>query len=144
MEKLTIGKVAKITGVSLDTMRFYEREGLINPSRTEAGYRLYDQKSLARLRFIKRAKGLGFTLREIGELLDLRHNPSTTKAEIKTQALAKITDVEEKIIALSQIKEALVHLAEACSGHGALDDCPILAALDNQEDSDHGTENCCS
>ncbi len=130
MNGLTIGKLAKQAGLGIDTVRFYERQGLIDPPpRTESNYRLYPRDEVARLRFIKRAKVLGFTLNEIKDLLTLQQDPHTTRADIKNRTLAKIEDINRKIDDLTRIKAALEHLASECDGHGPLAGCPILAAL---------------
>ena len=130
-EKLTIGRVAKKSGVGIETIRFYEREGLIPPpGRSDSGYRLYRPEDAVRLRFIRRAKELGFTLKEIRELLDLRHRPGTSKAEIRARSEAKINDIEERIAALSRMRDALARLVESCDGHGPADDCPIIMAIE--------------
>jgi Cu(I)-responsive transcriptional regulator len=135
MNGLTIGKLAKQVGVGIETVRFYERQGLIEPPpRTDSNYRIYPEDEVARLKFIKRAKALGFTLNEIKELLFIRHDPHATKADIKNRTLAKIKDIEEKISDLTRIKTALEHLASSCDGHGPLEDCPILEALDSDND----------
>lgn len=131
MNGLTIGKVAKKAGLGIETVRFYEREGLIKPpARTEANYRIYPQRDILRLRFIKRAKNLGFTLREIKELLSLQHDSTATKADVKLQTEAKIEAIELKILDLTRIKEILETLEESCDGHGPTSDCPILDALE--------------
>ena len=131
MNGLTIGKLAKQVGIGIETVRFYERQGLIDPPpRTASNYRIYPEDEVARLKFIKRAKALGFTLNEIKELLFLRHDPHATKADIKNRTLAKIKDIEKKISDLTRIKTGLEHLASSCDGHGPLDECPILEALE--------------
>lgn len=138
MNGLTIGKVAKSAGLGIETVRFYEREGLIEPpARTEANYRIYPQRDILRLRFIKRAKSLGFTLKEIKDLLSLRHDPQATKADVKQQTEAKIHDIELKIRDLTRIKEILESLDESCDGHGPTSDCPILDALE----TGHGVDD---
>ncbi len=115
---LTIGQVAHRAGIGLETVRFYERKGLIEePPRRESGYRQYPEDVVARLRFIRRAKGLGFSLKEITELFSLRVDPDTTCADIKRRAEAKITTIEEKIRDMQGIQRALtelvLHAAEA-------------------------------
>jgi Cu(I)-responsive transcriptional regulator len=140
MNGLTIGKLAKKAGIGIETVRFYERQGLVAPPpRTEANYRVYPEEEVARLRFIKRAKALGFTLNEIKDLLALTHDPHATRADIKARTLAKMEDVNRKIHDLTRIKAALEHLAAECDGHGSLEGCPILAALscDDAEDREH-------
>ena len=93
MKTLTIGQVARRAGVGVETVRFYERQGLLDePDRRESGYRQYTEAVILRLRFIRRAKELGFTLKEIRELIALRRDPSATRAEVRQQATAKITD----------------------------------------------------
>ena len=137
MESLTIGQVARRAGIGIETMRFYERQGLIKePPRRDSGYRQYPDDVVARLRFIKRAKELGFSLKEIKELLALRVDPETTCAEVKSRAQAKIVDVEAKILALQRIRKALVKLTTVCRGSGPTSECPILDALDKEEKTD--------
>ncbi len=131
---LTIGEVAKRSGIGLETVRFYERKGLIEePARTDSGYRQYPADVVARLRFIKRAKELGFSLKEILELLSLRVDPDTTCADVKKRADLKILDIEQKISTLQKMKRALTKLAASCTGSGSTSDCPILEALDTNE-----------
>ena len=129
-----IGKVARRADVGIETIRFYEREGLIDePPRGSSGYRHYPGSVVPRLLFIKQAKSLGFTLREIKELLSLRLDPETTCADVKQRTEVKIGDIEEKICSLQRMKKALVKLTESCSGSGPAADCPILDALDFRE-----------
>ncbi len=131
MKPLTIGKVAQRAGVGIETVRFYEREGLLDePTRTASGYRQFDEDAVKRLLFIRRAKELGFTLSEIKELLSLQLDPTSSCADVKAQAQAKIDDVEGKIRTLKRMKRALVKLTNECSGRGATSQCPILDALD--------------
>ena len=138
MDKLTIGKLAKQADIGIETVRFYERQGLIDPPlRTDSNYRIYPQEEVTRLKFIKRAKVLGFTLKEIKELLRLRNDPHATKADIKNRTLEKIQNVKQKISDLTKIKEALEHLVDSCDGHGSLEGCPILEALDADDHEHH-------
>jgi len=131
---LTIGEVAKRSGIGLETVRFYERKGLIEePPRTDSGYRQYPKDVVGRIRFIKRAKELGFSLKEISELLSLRVDPDTKCADVRKQTELKLADVGEKIRALQRIKTALKKLVASCVGTGPAGDCPILEALDSQE-----------
>lgn len=137
MTRLTIGKLTHAAGVSTDTIRFYERCGLLpTPERTESNYRLYPDKDILRLKFIKRAKALGFTLNEIKELLALRHNPQATKEEVKAQTEDKVEDIKYRIADLERILATLEHLTDACDGHGPADDCPILAAMDTDSEGE--------
>ena len=132
MEPLTIGKVARLGGVGVETVRFYEREGLIEePPRTESGYRQYPQETVSRIRFIRRAKELGFSLREIKELLALRLDPETNCEDIRQRAEAKIADIEEKVRTLRRMKEALAKLTAACIARPSTNECPILEALED-------------
>lgn len=135
MKFMTIGQLARRAEVGIETVRFYERQGLLEtPARKDSGYRQYDESVVARLRFIKRAKELGFSLKEIKELLALRVDPSTTCAEVRSRAKTKIADVEEKIQALQRIKNALLELTAACRGRGPTSECPILDALDQENE----------
>ena len=141
MKAMTIGQVARNAGVGVETVRFYERQGLLQePARKASGYRQFTEDVIARLRFIKRAKELGFSLKEIKELLALRVDPETTCAEVRTRAQAKITDVETKILALQRIKKALVRLTTSCRGSGPTSECPILDALDKEAKTDDGSQ----
>ncbi len=133
MESLTIGQLARQALVNIETIRYYERRGLIpEPPRTESGYRQYSWDAVARIRFIKRAQELGFSLREISELLSLRVDPNTTCADVKKRAEAKIADVEQKIEALQKMKEALTTLVAMCQREQApTSACPILETLED-------------
>lgn len=134
MKTLTIGQVARRAGVGVETVRFYERQALIaEPPRRPSGYRQYSKEVIARLRFIKRGRELGFSLDEIKELLDLRRDPATTCADIKRRTEAKIQDMNERIRALQEIKKALTKLTAACKGRGPVGECPILEALEHEE-----------
>ena len=127
---MKIGELAKRTDVPIDTVRYYEREGLIPPPiRRASGYRDYVDADVDRLRFMRRAKGLGFTLHEIRELLSLTAMSGDDMAALHALTQAKLRDVEERIHSLTRIREALQSLVTACPGHGALDQCPILATL---------------
>ena len=134
MDPLTIGKAAKNTGVGVETIRFYERAGLIlQPQTRSQGYRQYGPEILRRIRFIQRAKSLGFSLREVAELLALRMAHSGSCAAVRSHALSKIEDIDAKISALQQIRSALLTLSEACARPGPATECPILDALDPEE-----------
>lgn len=127
---MQIGELAKRAEVPIDTVRYYERQGLIPPPvRRASGYRDYRDADVDRLRFVRRAKRLGFTLDEIRELLDLTALSGDDMAALKSRAQAKLRDVEGRISALSSVRDALQGLVTACPGHGALERCPILAAL---------------
>jgi MerR family mercuric resistance operon transcriptional regulator len=139
MAGMTIGKLAEHTGVSIDTVRFYERKQLIDePARTSSNYRIYPESDITRLKFIIKAKDLGFSLTEIKELLALRCDPSASKADVKNQVETKISAIKQKIIELTRIVSALEHMASECDGHGHTSDCPILEALESDSEENHG------
>jgi MerR family copper efflux transcriptional regulator len=132
MEKLTIGQLAKRAGVNLETVRYYERRGLIpEPPRNKSGHREYSLAAVKRTEFIKRTQALGFSLQEISELLSLRVEPGTTCEEIKARVVAKIADIDKRVADLGQMRLALVKMADQCIGKGPLGTCPILEALDS-------------
>jgi len=136
---LTIGKLANAAGVGVETIRFYEREGLLpKPPRKRSGYRQYPPDAVARVMFIRRAKELGFTLKEITELLELRVDPDKSCADVRALAKAKIVDVERKMADLERIKGALEKLAKACRGKGPTSECPILDAIEKENGRDDG------
>lgn len=124
---MKIGQVAKRTGVGIETIRFYERKGLLaHPPRTRSGYRAYPQEAVAKIRFIKRAKDLGFSLSEIAELLALESNPTSTCADVKHRAIAKISAIQERMTDLQRMKRALGRLVESCNENGPIEHCPII------------------
>jgi MerR family transcriptional regulator, copper efflux regulator len=128
MDSIGIGTLAKRTGVGIDTVRYYERNGLIAPqARLASGYRRYGELEVSRLRFIRRAQALGFTLKEVRELLALSAKRDVSK--VKKTAQAKLADVEERIAALTRVRDGLATLIDACPGRGRAADCPILNAL---------------
>ena len=133
MPKLTIGQLARQSNVNLETIRYYERRGLIpEPPRNESGYRQYGEHDLQRTQFIKRAQALGFTLKEISELLSLRVAPGTSCGQVKKRVQAKIADVEKRIIDLDQMRAALLRLSRQCMGRGPVSKCPILDELNQR------------
>jgi MerR family copper efflux transcriptional regulator len=132
MEALGIGQLAKRGGVGIDTVRYYERNGLLAPStRLASGYRRYGDLELSRLRFIRRAQGLGYTLREIKDLLAL--SAQRDVARVKRSAQTKLVDVKARIVALERVRDGLAKLIDACPGHGRAADCPILKALSDED-----------
>ena len=134
MPNFQIGQVAKSAGVTVETIRFYERQALIpEPRRTESGYRLYTSETIRRVRFIQRAKELGFSLKDIHALLMLRNKRGAACAEVSAQALQKIVEVEQKIADLKRIRRTLTGLVERCDGEADLSECPILDALDEKD-----------
>jgi len=134
-QTLTIGKVAKAVGIGIETVRFYERQGLIaDPPRTTSGYRQYPAETVERLRFIRRAKDLGFTLNEIGELLGLRIQGGQSCDAVRSLASEKLTDIEDRIADLERMATVLRSLVSSCDDGRESDACPILDAL--AEDTD--------
>jgi len=134
MQTLTVGRLAKQAQVNIETIRYYERRGLLpEPPRRESGYRQYPRDAVERIQFIKRAQALGFSLKEIGDLLSLRVDPGTTAGDIKRRAEAKLADIDAKIRDLQRMKAALMKLASACRGRGPTSECQILDALESQE-----------
>jgi len=128
---MKIGDVAERGGVNLQTIRYYERERLLpEPPRLASGYRMFPESAVRRVRFIKRAQELGFSLAEIRELLSLRENADAGAQDMRQRAKAKVADINEKIRTLRAMKDALNALAESCPGCGPLSECPILDALD--------------
>ena len=138
MSTLRIGQVARRAGISVQAVRFYEREGLLpRPARLPSGYRVYPESVIRRLRFIRRAKALGFSLREIRELLALRVDRDGTCGAVRKQVLEKMAGVEAKMAELRRIHAALASLADACDGgDGPTSACPILDALEGEEIAD--------
>jgi MerR family mercuric resistance operon transcriptional regulator len=134
MDHLTIGQLAKRAEVNIQTVRYYERRGLMpEPPRRESGYRQYPHDAVVRIQFIKHAKELGFSLKEISELLSLRVDPYTSCGDVKRRAEAKIAEIEDKIRALRRMKKALSRLAATCRGDGPTSECPILEALASEK-----------
>ena len=131
MEHLTTGQLAQKAHVNVETIRYYERRRLLpEPPRRESGYRQYSQEDVTRIRFIRRAQELGFSLTEISELLDLRVNTTHTCQDVKRRTEIKIIDIEQKIDTLQQMKQALVKLAAICQGgESPTTECPILEAM---------------
>jgi MerR family mercuric resistance operon transcriptional regulator len=131
MASLTIGQLAKQTDVGLETIRFYEREGLIeDPPRLPSGYRAYPPDTVQRVRFIRTAKDLGFSLKVIKELLALRVDPVESCTQVKAIAEDRIADVEQRIRALQRMRKTLHKLVTECEARRATGDCPILNSLE--------------
>lgn len=129
-KSLTIGAFAKAVGVRPDTIRYYERNALLaDPGRTPAGYRIYDEHDVERVRFIRKAQKLGFTLKEIAVLLSLRGSDAARAADVLEITQKKIADLQSRIADLSNIKDALRNLADECPVDAPVSDCPILAHL---------------
>ena len=134
MHRLTIGEVAKRAAVHIETLRYYERQGLVaRPPRSKSNYRLYPEETVRRVQFIKRAQQLGFSLKEIQELLALRTAPQAQGTDVRERTLAKIHEIEHKVRALQARQTALTRLVAACAEQGYITDCPILESLDADE-----------
>ncbi len=133
MAALKIGQIAKGAGVSVETVRFYEREGLLEqPARRLSGYREYSEEVVRKIRFIKRAQTLGFTLKGISRLLALKLDPRRSAREVKQAAEDLTAEITERIATLEWMREVLKELTRACSGQGGTSDCSILDALDQE------------
>ncbi len=131
-QSLSIGQVARLAGVGVQTIRYYEREGLIEePPRSESGYRQHSPETVVRIRFIRHAKELGFSLKEIKELLSLRADSSASCTDVRERASAKVSEIEAKMQSLARMREILLRLTETCTGIGPTSECPILEALDH-------------
>jgi MerR family copper efflux transcriptional regulator len=130
MKPMHIGRLAADAGVSVDTVRYYERARLLpKPTRTPSGYRTYPEQAVERLRFIRRAKELGFTLDEIRKLLALSDQRGTGVESIREIAALRLADVEARLAELSRLRDGLKQLVDACPGHGDPGDCPIVHAF---------------
>ena len=131
---LSIGAVAKRVGVAIDTIRYYEREGLLpEPLRRASGYRSYGEGAVVQLRFIRRAKALGFTLEEIRDLLALSRDRQRGVKAVKQRAQQRLDAIDQRIAELQRVRDGLAELVERCPGHGKPEACPILQALSDAE-----------
>ncbi|MFQ5876239.1 MAG: MerR family DNA-binding protein [Acidobacteriota bacterium] len=131
MDGLTIGRLAREGRVNIETVRYYERRGLLpRPPRRPSGYRIFPESAVLVLRFVRSAQALGFSLKEVKELLSLRVQPGRTCADVRGRARRKIDDIDQKIRTLQAMRKALVRLEAACSGRGPISGCPILDSLD--------------
>lgn len=131
--QLTIGQLARIVGVNVQTIRYYERLNLLEPStRRPSGYRVYGQEEERRLRFIKKAQGLGFTLKEISELLTLRITSTACRSNVQKRAQGKLVQVESKVHDLQVLARTLKQLIQTCEAGQSTDHCPILLSLEEE------------
>ncbi len=131
---MNIGQLARQAGVPIDTIRYYERQHLLRTAeRSPAGYRIFDAGSLARLQFIRRAKALGFSLDDIAELLSLSEASGGDMAAVREAALTRLNDIDRRIAELQRMRDGLASVIKRCPGHGDLEVCPILAALQHPE-----------
>lgn len=130
MDTLSIGELAKQANVNIETIRYYERRGLIpEPPRNKSGHRQYSTEAVRRTQFIKRCQTLGFSLNEIHEILELRITPESTCADMQSRVSEKLVSVDEKITELVEIRDALRRLLKKCTGKGPIGKCPILKEL---------------
>jgi Hg(II)-responsive transcriptional regulator len=130
MTALRTGDLARLANVNVETLRFYERQGLLPvPPRRASGYREYPPEAVELVRFIRRAQELGFTLREIKELLALREVPRATCGDVVVLARRKVAEIDAKINDLSAMRAALVRLLQGCSGTAPIAQCPIIESL---------------
>lgn len=126
---MRIGEAAAVAGISERMIRHYEKIRLVPPAgRRDSGYRDYDQRDVHTLRFIARARDLGFTIEEIGKLLALWHDRDRSSADVKALALARAADLKKKARELDEMRRSLEHLAASCHGD-ARPECPILQEL---------------
>jgi MerR family mercuric resistance operon transcriptional regulator len=131
MDEMTTGQLARRAHVNVETIRYYERRGLLpEPARRPSGYRNYPSDAVRRIRFIRCAQQLGFSLEEVGDLLRLRVDPETPCSEVKRRTEAKIDEIDRKIEHLRYMQRALTTLAESCTGEGPITECPILEAIE--------------
>lgn len=130
---LTIGRVAKAVGVNIQTVRYYERRKLLQPTdRKPSGYRVYGDEALRRLRFIKNAQALGFTLREVNDLLNLQISNIARCGTVQVKAQSKLRQVEAKVRDLRALARALQSLIQACEAGQPTERCPILKGLEEE------------
>ncbi len=134
MQKYKAGEIAKLAGINIETLRYYERIGIMpEPRRLESRYRYYLDEDLKRLLFIKKAKEIGFSLKEINELLNLKVDSTSTCGDVKRLAEHKLKDVEEKIQNLMKIKKVLIKLIKQCVNEEiSSNNCPILEVIENR------------
>jgi len=129
---MQIGQVAAEAGVHVQTLRYYERRGLLEaPDRTSGGFRLYSPETVRIIRFIKRAQELGFSLEETEELLRLKDDQTSTCAEVRAAARAKVDEIDQKIESLQAMREALDVLVNSCRSNGSTRACPILESIEH-------------
>lgn len=139
MSGYSIGNVADMLDLSVDTLRYYEKIGLLRDvSRTESGIRRYDDSHLATLRFIKRAQVMNFSLAEIGALLEFRKNPGRSRRDVRDLALAKLEEINSRLRSLNDLGKELSRLVDACPGHEG--GCAIISGIERRKlDGHHGT-----
>lgn len=125
-----IGKIATLTGISVQALRYYQQRGLISPyQQPDTGYRLFSTDIVERILFIQRCQGIGFSLEEILELLNLQADPDVSAAVVKAKIDERINTVEQKIAELQALRLSLVQLSDGCTGEGLIGNCPIINKL---------------
>lgn len=135
---MNIGQAAAASGVSAKMIRYYESIGLVRETaRTDSGYRIYGENDLHTLRFVKRARNLGFSLQQIGGLLSLWQDTGRASADVKAIALNHVEELDQRIVELSEMRDTLASLAHSCHGDGR-PDCPILQTLGSAQEHVHG------
>lgn len=138
---MNIGQAAAASGVSTKMIRYYESIGLVRETaRTDSGYRIYGENDLHTLRFIKRARNLGFSLEQIGELLSLWQDTGRASSDVKTIAMSHVDELNQRIVELTEMRDTLASLAKTCHGDDR-PDCPILQTLGSTQEHVHG-EHC--
>ena len=130
---MQIGQLAQQAGVAVDTVRYYEKQGLLPAPPRRGSYRAYEAEDVLRLRFIRRAKALGFTLEQIGSLLALSAQRGADMGGLRDAAQARLSELDARIAELQRVRNGLRQVVEACPGHGDLSACPILSALSQEE-----------
>lgn len=130
---LTRKQLAHAAGVGIESIRFYENRRLLDePARSPSGYRIYDEAAVERLRFIRRAKELGFTLGEIEDLIGLVSRPRSRRSDLRRRASVKVQEIEGRVRDLQSIADALSALVRTCNGKGAIAGCPIFRFLNEK------------
>ena len=128
--QMTVGKVARASGVGVETIRFYEKRGLIvQPERRPSGYRMYNEETIARVRFIKNAQALGFTLNEVAELIRLEQDSRAQCSDLQVRADAKVTLIDQQIAELQKMRAELTQLSSGCSSDQLLSECRLMNCL---------------
>lgn len=139
---LSIRKASEQTGLSIDTLRYYERIGLLGPvRRNPGGQRRYGAADIARLHFVRRAQAMDFRLDEIAQLLELRERGGDVRADVRAMTETKLAAIEQRIGALTRLREELVGLVKECRASERA--CPIIEHMDQQMEADHELHDCC-
>ena len=141
-QALSIGEVSETTGLSADTLRYYERIGLLRAvARNRGGQRRYGADDIARLRFVRRAQAMDFSLGEIAQLLELRERGGDVRGDVRAMTEAKLAAIQQRIQTLSRLRDELAELVRQCRSSER--DCPIIERMDQHEEGDHELHDCC-